>query len=324
MEVQDYSRIILVAVFIITAFIIGITTNNKIIKLTPITSLLFLIFEALAQQNSFPNLTGPYLGQILLGNNPQLFAPEIMINEQGYHSSIVFSPDLKEAIWKPMEREDGPVLYSKLVNDKWTKPQEINFGLESGVLDPIFSVDGNRIYFLSFQPIDKNSEQMERIWYSERTKNGWLNGKPLDKIFYNHPTHWTFSVAENGNLYFTSEHPDLKGICISRFNGKNYLPPQFLFDGSMPFVSPDESYMIYVLKKEDTKTDLYIRYKESDGTWTSEIEIGPNVNSDKHDLAPYVSPDAKYLFFISQRERMNGIMWMSAKIIEELRPKELK
>ncbi|MCU0406561.1 MAG: hypothetical protein MUE91_13930 [Ignavibacteriaceae bacterium] len=285
----------------------------------------FLIIVAVtinAQQNNFPNLTGPYLGQKLPGKYPQLFATEIMINEQGYHSSIVFSPDLKEAIWRPMEREGGPVLYSKLINDTWTQPKEINFGLGSGVLDPIFSVDGNRIYFLSFQPIDNNTEQMERIWCSERVDNGWSKGKPLDKIFYNHPTHWTFSVAKNGNLYFTSEKPDLKGICISRFKGKNYLPPQFLFDGSMPFVSPDESYMIYVLKKEDTKTDLFIRYKNLDGTWTSEIEIGPNINSDKHDLAPYVSPDGKYLFFISQRERMNGIMWMSAKIIEELRPNE--
>lgn len=234
----------------------------------------FLIIVAVtinAQQNNFTNLTGPYLGQKLPGKYPQLFATEIMINEQGYHSSIVFSPDLKEAIWRPMEREGGPVLYSKLINDTWTQPKEINFGLESGVLDPIFSVDGNRIYFLSFQPIDNNTEQMERFWYSERTDNGWSKGKPLDKIFYNHPTHWTFSVAKNGNLYFTSEKPDLKGICISRFNGKNYLPPQFLFDGSMPFVSPDESYMIYVLKKEDTKTDLFIRYKNLDGTWTSEI-----------------------------------------------------
>lgn len=324
MEVQDYSRIILFAVFIIAAFIMGITTNNKMIKLTPITSLLFLIFETMAQQINFPNLTGFYLGQKLPGNYPQLFAPEIMNNDQGYHSPIVFSPDLKEAIWKPMEREGGPVLYSKLINDKWTYPKEINFGLEFGVSDPIFSVDGNRIYFLSFQPIGNSTEQMERIWYSERIKDEWAKGKPLDKIFYNHPTHWTFSVTKNGNLYFTSEKQDLKGICISRFDGNNYMPPEYLFDGSMPFVSPDESYMVYVLKKEDTKTDLYIRYKESDGTWTNEIEIGSNINSDEHDLAPHVSPDGKYLFFISQREIMNGIMWISAKIIEELRPKELK
>jgi len=323
MKAKDYWGLALFAVFTIAAFIIGVMANNKMIKLILIAFFQLMIVKAIAQQNDFTKLTGPYLGQKLPGNYPQLFAPEIMINEQGYHSSIVFSPDLKEATWKPMDRVGGPVLYSKLINDKWTQPQEINFALESGVSDPIFSADGDRIYFLSFQPIDNNSEQMERFWYSERTDNGWSKGKPLDKIFYNHPTHWTFSVAKNGNLYFTSEHPDLKGICISRFNGKNYLPPEFLFDGSMPFVSPDESYMIYVLKKEDTKTDLYIRYKESDGTWTNEIEIGPNINSDKHDLAPYVSPDGKYLFFISQRERMNGIMWMSAKIIEELRTKEL-
>jgi hypothetical protein len=34
-----------------------------------------------------------------------------------------------------------------------------------------------------------------------------------------------------------------------------------------------------------------------------------------------VTPDGKYFFFISQRERMNAMHWMDAGIIEELRKK---
>ena len=48
-------------------------------------------------------------------------------------------------------------------------------------------------------------------------------------------------------------------------------------------------------------------------------DMGPTVNSEHYDFAPYVSPDGKYLFFISQRERMNGMHWMDAKIIEGLK-----
>jgi Tol biopolymer transport system component len=91
----------------------------------------------------------------------------------------------------------------------------------------------------------------------------------------------------------------------------------------MPFISPDESYMIYVLKKDKSKTDLHIRIKIGDNSWSEAIDMGPTVNSATHDLAPYVSPDSKYLFFISQRERMNGIMWMSTEIINVLNQKWL-
>jgi hypothetical protein len=46
---------------------------------------------------------------------------------------------------------------------------------------------------------------------------------------------------------------------------------------------------------------------------------------------PYVSPDRKYFFFVSERNRAVDkdcmfwqIYWVSAKIIEELKPDDLK
>lgn len=80
--------------------------------------------------------------------------------------------------------------------------------------------------------------------------------------------------------------------------------------------------------------------------WLEPLNMGNKINSAFHDVAPYVSPDGQYLFFCSSRpnprptggERLsikeiqdildgpgNGrddIYWVSAKIIEELRPKE--
>jgi len=74
--------------------------------------------------------------------------------------------------------------------------------------------------------------------------------------------------------------------------------------------------------------------------------MGDKINSRFHEVAPYVSPDGKYLFFCSFRPNPppygkhrltymeikklldgpgNGrgdIYWVSAKIIEELKPKE--
>ena len=39
---------------------------------------------------------------------------------------------------------------------------------------------------------------------------------------------------------------------------------------------------------------------------------------------PYVTPDGKYIFFNSGRNGNWDIYWVDAKIIEELKPEELK
>ncbi|MBE0654881.1 MAG: PD40 domain-containing protein [Bacteroidales bacterium] len=288
-------------------------------QLILISCILAVAITTYAQQSDFPKLSGPYLGQKPPGMIPELFAPEVMNSEVGYHSSIIFSPDLTEAYWSPMARENI-LFYSRIVNGKWSGPAVLETGLKKGAHDATLSPDGNRLFFLSFESDSPGGGERERIWYSERVPGGWSDARLIDKTVYDHPTHWTFSVASNGNLYFTSEKKKYEGVCLSRYDGKNYHTPEKLFEGSMPYIAPDESYIIYVIKSEETKTDLFIRFKKSDGSWTDAIDMGSKANSSAHDLAPYVSPDGRYLFFVSQRERMNGIMWMSTRIIEELRP----
>ena len=90
--------------------------------------------------------------------------------------------------------------------------------------------------------------------------------------------------------------------------------------------------------------DLYVSFKGEDNGWLEPIHMGDEINSPFHEAAPFVSPDGKYLFFCSFRpnppsnakrrltyrevkELLDGpgngrgdIYWVSAKVIEELRP----
>jgi len=237
---------------------------------------------------------------------------------------------LTEAVWSPMELE-GSLRYSKMVNGTWTSPQKVYFGIKMGVGDATFSPDGNRLYFLSFQPPKTGAEEKERIWFVERTGDGWSEPKLIDEVILAHPSHWTFSFAKNGNLYFTSEIEGVRGeqdVYLARFDGEKYLEPVDLgeainSDGKdlAPFVAPDESYLIFTRIGKDTKkTDLYISFKNSDGGWTKAVDMGTNINTEHHDLCASVTPDAKYLFFLSQREGMSRVYWVDAGIIENLKP----
>lgn len=117
-----------------------------------------------------------------------------------------------------------------------------------------------------------------------------------------------------------------------------------------PFIAPDESYLIFTSNRPGGfgDADLYICYRKPDGAWTKAINMGPSINTEAVEFCPSVTPDGKYLFFSSNRllfqrysnhpisydEKIkildspgNGrgdIYWVSAKIIESLKPKELK
>jgi len=94
-----------------------------------------------------------------------------------------------------------------------------------------------------------------------------------------------------------------------------------------PFIAPDESYLIWDSKREDGfgDSDLYISFRQEDGTWSSAVNMGDKVNSDKWDAYASVTPDGKYILFnreINEDDRNVDIYWVDAKVIETLRPKK--
>jgi Tol biopolymer transport system component len=96
-----------------------------------------------------------------------------------------------------------------------------------------------------------------------------------------------------------------------------------------PFVAPDESYLIVCQEKERGfgEFDLYVYFQREDKSWSEAINLGEGVNSAGFEARPYVTPDGKYLFFTSNREENEGgegIYWVDAKVIDQLRPKEIE
>lgn len=264
-------------------------------------------------------------GQKPPGEVPALFAPEIFNHPTGYHSPPVFSPDGSEIYFSPMERGSLTEMI-KISRGRWSKAVQINFGIESGAGDPVLSPDGRRIYFLSFRPLKNDPVERERIWSCVKTDTGWSVPVVIDENIRKHPTHWTFSVASNYNLYFLSEIKANPGIYLSRFNGEKYLEPVRLGksinrDGTefCPHVAPDESFLLFSRNGSGTKkADIFVSFRKKDGTWTIACPID-KINSPGNDLAPVLSPGGKYIFFLSNRSGTSRIYWVDAQVIRELR-----
>ncbi|MDH4270583.1 MAG: hypothetical protein OEW18_01260, partial [Candidatus Aminicenantes bacterium] len=99
------------------------------------------VFLGLAQQDNFPVLKGPYLGQKPPGMTPELFAPGI-ISTCSQHSSAYFSRDGKEVYFSRMLPRPSAIMYMCEENGQWTSPRVVCEGLTPGL-----APDGKTIFF---------------------------------------------------------------------------------------------------------------------------------------------------------------------------------
>jgi hypothetical protein len=86
------------------------------------------------------------------------------------------------------------------------------------------------------------------------------------------------------------------------------------------YVAPDESYMIISIYGRDDDLgggDLYASFQASDKNWSPPRNLGPSINSTKHDFCPIVTPDEKYMFFSSERLGIGDVFWVDASVIRE-------
>ncbi len=294
--------------------------------------LLNLPGDSLTQDN-FPVLRGPYLGQTPPGDNPEVFAPGIISLGQHEHGFVI-SPEGNEILY--VSTQDGHVI-NRLIREEdiWRSPVSASFSNSPGNnMGVRFSTDGSRVYFSSNRPVEDKKDY--NIWIAEKTGDGWSepvnSGFPLntDKNEANP------SVSGNGTIYFQYfSGSGLKSdIFCSRLENGEYQTPEKLsgtvnteFNEASPFIAPDESYIMFHSDRPGGQgyMDLYICFRESDGTWGEVVNLGEPVNTRLSESEPYITPDKKYLFYSNYFGSKQGhIYWVKADFIEKLKPDYLK
>lgn len=267
-----------------------------------------------AQRNEQTAPAGSYLGMNPPGNTPVFFAPGIISHPDYFeHSSAVFSPDGKEVYWAALRNGDSrfKIYFMQMVDGKWTEKQKAPFCIDGTDNDtPVFSLDGKKIFFTAG----------EDIWVAERKDKSWGKAEKISGRVNSSEYEQIGSLTNNGSIYFM-RIPGFE-IFVSKFVNGNYTDPVKLdktvnFDGYRKmavYTAPDENYMIVEASKDPATCGLFVFFKKKDNTWTNRalLPVG-------WARFPYVSPDGKYLFFMTRE----GVYWVSAKIIEALRPKGL-
>lgn len=287
----------------------------------------FAVTNALTQEKESPKLGGPYLGQKTPGISPEIFAPGF-ISTGEHEFSCCFSPDGQEFYFtrRIAEQKQNFVMYTKLVDNCWTEPAIAPFA-GPFTFEPFVTPDNQRIYFQTGKVAD--GQLLMYTMYANRTVNGWSEAKDPGAPFNPMKT-MHITATKEGTIYTTDISggmgTEALGV-IKKVNGvypaleKMAAPFNQVKMQQHPWVAPDESYLIFTLRRpgQSPASVLCCSFKDIAGQWREPVEL----KLDRDVGQPFVSFDGKYLFFTAGDPRIGSdIYWVSTKIIDEVRQKE--
>jgi hypothetical protein len=278
-----------------------------------------------AQQHEFPVLKGPYLGQRPPGTQPEVFGPGVIsVDENFEHSAAVFSPRGDEVFWCTnvgLYTENGRqgmlrLYHMTMVDGTWTAPQPAPFAEDIRVERPVFSPDGNSLYFDRESDLTRESDA--DIFVVHRTDDGWSEPEPVSPLINSSASERLHSVTSDGSMYFTRNLlRDDEEVLVSRWVAGAFSAPEKLGAAYNQNVAeyaivfgPNEDYMLINQQAAPASANVFISYKRADGSWSDRIET-PYYSGGFLSL----SPDGKYLFTMGE-----AIYWISTSFVEDLRP----
>ena len=312
-------------------------------------------------QDRGPAPWGDYLGQRHPGRRAELFAPGLI--STGFHDDFgpAFSKDGSEVYFRIAGKPYAFIACRTRTGRTWGEPRVAPFSGQYPDGGFRLSADDQRLYFSSRRPMDGSGPPGDsNIWFVKRTEDGWSEPMSVGPSVNTADDEFLGCVTKDGTIYFSVRTPNparhvwYRNYVCRAVHGQ-YLDRQALeypfnskYFQRAPLISRDESYAVVTIEGRGDSIggeDLYVTFQTEDGSWTEPQNLGPQVNSTSTDRSPSLSPDGKFLLFVSWRytgeafsasrrtySEMTGlrrgpvyawgadIYWVSTDVIEDLRP----
>ncbi|WP_167856431.1 TolB-like translocation protein [Hymenobacter metallicola] len=253
---------------------------------------------------------------------------------------MALSKDGREAYFTDSDRTRTRLrlMQSRRVAGRWQAPTPVPFASPFRDIDPVFSPDGQRLYFNSTRPYDGSTTERPNfdVWVVSRTRTGWSEPQRVAGVSQDSTSESYASIARNGTMYFTSTRrggPGKSDIYASELTNGRYQPAVALAintagsDGN-PFISADNHVLLFLSDRPGGYggTDLYVCYRQGKG-WSQPYNLGPKVNTAGSDFCPALSADGRTLYFSRTERSGNTIVredLYSIPVAELDLPKEIR
>jgi len=197
---------------------------------------------------------------------------------------------------------------------------------EYNEISPIISPDGKTIYFsrVSHPQNTHGDKGSQDIWFSELKNEKWTQARrmppPINKEDYNS----LYSITPDGNTLlikgaYKNGVYETRGFSTSKKTARGWGAPNKIdipgytkiskgqFDCG--YLSTDGKVLVmsFSEKKNSKVDDLYVIFKQKNGTWSKPLNLGPEINTQEFtETTPFLAPDGVTLYFSSDRSGGQG------------------
>ncbi len=173
-----------------------------------------------------------------------------------------------------------------------------------GEYSPVISADGQRLLFC------RNLDGNEDIFVTERQGGGWAEATPLDALNTIESHEAPLALSADGATMLMYDGGLVKLTDKTR---EGWSPPRPFFpegktpdwQGATAFAANREVAILaartldVVGARNDDNIDLFLSFRQPDGSWGAPINLGPVLNTPFEDRSPFLHPDMRTLYFSS-------------------------
>lgn len=178
---------------------------------------------------------------------------------------------------------------------------------------PLISPDGNTLYFSRrYHPENTGGPRdYQDIWVSHLEDGRWSEPEKLDEPLNNKKTNTLCSITSDGRYaLLLDSYKKVKTPLVQAFDS----PAGWGAPGELEirnFLNHSRYYDFYYLEQSEVLLsaiddgggsggqDLHVSFKHEDGSYSKPQNLGPTVNTDQDDFAPFMAADGKALYFAS-------------------------
>jgi Tol biopolymer transport system component len=271
-----------------------------------------------------------YFGQVPAGMTSSTFAPGIISLPDRVEFGSIYSRDGNEFYYAIEIKGKAEIRFMKFDNNQWSEPKQLMVHGEYSYNDPFLTPDEKRLFFISDRSLSGEGPKKDYdIWYIERNGTQWSKPVNAGPKINSAKNEYYMSFTKTGAIYFSSnvngaERTEDYDIYTCRYADGEFQPAVRLgpavnttgYEADV-YVNPDETYLIYCSNRPGTfgRGDLFISFRNVDGSWTPSKNMGKEVNEGFTEYCPFVTPDGKFLLFTAKGD----IRWIDADIINKLK-----
>lgn len=186
-----------------------------------------------------------------------------------------------------------------------------SFGSE---ISPLVTPDGKTMYFTRKNHVGNTGTIMnDDVWISNYDGTKWSTAVNAGGPINNDANNYVVGISDNGELLTLANtyHPiEASRIGISQTWKSSYgswvFPKNLITPGIIThnlyaeyYMASDRTVLLLALERADSygMKDIYVSFSDDQIEWTDPMNLGKDINTASMEMAPFLAPDGKTMFF---------------------------